>query len=186
MVETLARTCLRIQDTEVYAGEGTSSHATIKGEHLVDERYFRALAKMALGYCLWANPSISGRENQLGLARDFIRWGVGRVDFFFAPSSVAADSPLNRSDWPGLSHLFVASHGPHGLEVWLKLYAAPGLELPPYQIRLSRTSLGVGSIRSAHAAIYLTSSRGGGDGAIVSVETEVVGGLPPSSESEGA
>lgn len=104
-LEKLVRGCLRLQDTELFGSDGHVSREVVRGEHLLDVRYFRGIAKMALGYCLWAMPEISGREPQLGLVRDYVRWGVGNTNHFFLPSEVAQRSPLNQHDWPGLAHL---------------------------------------------------------------------------------
>jgi hypothetical protein len=40
---------MRIEDTELWASDGPATREVIRGEHLVDASYFRAIAKIALG-----------------------------------------------------------------------------------------------------------------------------------------
>ena len=114
---------------------GTSDVAPTLVRFNLSRDYFRAVAKTAFHYFLWACPTLGGDEPEFAAVRDFFRNSVGDPgEFVYTP-----DSLVSRDSGQGPDcHMFAAfSIRAEGLFVQVHFFSQPvGPSSPTFAVRL--------------------------------------------------
>jgi len=113
--------------------------ALVKGSVAYDERYFRALAKIALHYFLLHSQVFDGREQEFDAIRQFVRYGHDDEGNCVAKGKgpVAVD-PSGEDRPPYYGHVLRTDISSQGISVRIQPFIGHDYRPDWYEIRLSR------------------------------------------------
>lgn len=123
--------------------------------------YFRAVAKTAFHYLLWACPALGGDEPEFEAVRAFIRHGVGApAEFVYTSDSLVSRNEAGQG--PDCHMIAAFSIRAEGLFVQVHFFSQPvGPSSPTFAVRLGpRPESLQQSWRRGHIAVYQPSSDG--------------------------
>lgn len=127
-------------EATVFLPKKESEFGQVRLKSVVSEEYFRATAKVAFHYTLWAVPRLTGYEPGLEPLKRYIRWGAGEFRHFVQPLALQMLKDLNRWEMPqGTHHLLTAFVHETGASAAVRFFADPKHALPPSLVELSKS-----------------------------------------------
>jgi hypothetical protein len=150
---------------DVFGGQGEMTRQTLATDAAVSVAYFRAVAKVAFHYFLWACPVLKGNEPSLAPLRSFILDGIGPWRDF-----VEFDAPqflpwLQKRMVPvRTSHYFYASLTPEEATATVQFFVGPDLSTPS-RVQLASNPLAIqAQMYTCHQARYFDNNADRADG----------------------
>jgi hypothetical protein len=136
---TLIRAVFGPFEADVFLPGEQAIQSQLHLKALVSDAYFRAIAKVALHYTLWAVPGLTGHEPPLEALKDYIRWGAGETTHFVQPVATQMMADLNRCQLPTATHhLLMAYIHERGASAAVRFFVNSRFALPPSLVELSR------------------------------------------------
>jgi len=111
----------------------------VKGSMTYDERYFRAVAKIAFHYFLCHSNLFKGSEEEFDAIRRFVRYGEGDAKEFIEKGEIPiVYDPSGADRPPYYGHILRTEISPKGISVFMQLFIGHDYSPRWMRVRLSQ------------------------------------------------